>query len=85
MYINREAMYVYVPIDIIFRPQLPHVPRCLRLKTAKEAVCSCISTFVSFFCFTCRLGLSKYLDQTWHLLSIFYSMIQNYSHEEPKR
>ena len=27
--------------------------------------------------------VSKDLDQTWHLPSIFYSMIQNYSHEEP--
>ena len=22
-------------------------------------------------------------DQTWHLPSILYSMVQNYSHEEP--
>ena len=27
--------------------------------------------------------ISKDLDQTWQLPCIFYSMIQNYSHEEP--
>ena len=26
---------------------------------------------------------TKDLDQTWQLPCIFYSMIQNYSHEEP--
>ena len=26
---------------------------------------------------------SKDLDQSWHMPCIFYSMIQNYSHEEP--